>query len=100
MSDSEIEQAIRDAQNYAGQDAMRVKAVDLLSEAQRLLNQADQEVNARGRQLDKGLKKQIKNDTTHLRKLVSKCRLEKVDEAQMDQIRSAKEQLERTLSQL
>ena len=93
-------QAIRDAQNYAGQDAMRVKAVDLLSEAQRLLNQADQEVNARGRQLDKGLKKQIKNDTTHLRKLVSKCRLEKVDEAQMDQIRSAKEQLERTLSQL
>ncbi len=100
MSDSEIEQAIRDAQNYAGQDAIRVKAVDLLSEAQRLLNQADQEVNARGRQLDKGLKKQIKNDTTHLRKLVSKCRLEKVDEAQMDQIRSAKEQLERTLSQL
>ena len=100
MSEAEIEQAIRDARNYAGQDEIRVKAVDLLGEAQRLLNQSDQEVNARGKQLDKSLKKQIKSDTTHLRKLVAKCRLEKVDEAQMSEIRAAKEQLERTLSQL
>ena len=100
MSEAEIEQAIRDARNYAGQDEIRVKAVDLLGEAQRLLNQSDQEVNARGKQLDKSLKKQIKSDTTHLRKLVAKCRLEKVDEAQMSEIRAAKEQLERTLSLL
>ena len=49
--------------------------------------------------MDKGLRKQLKNDTAALRRLVVKCRLEKVDEGQLDQIRAAREQLEGTLSQ-
>ena len=99
MSEAEIEQAIADAQNYAGQDEVRVKAVDLLGEAQKLLSQADQAIQAGKKQMDKGLRKQLKNDTAALRRLVVKCRLEKVDEGQLDQIRAAREQLEGTLSQ-
>lgn len=99
MSEAEIEQAIADAQNYAGQDEVRVKAVDLLGEAQKLLSQADQAIQAGKKQMDKGLRKQLKNDTAALRRLVVKCRLEKVDEGQLDQIRAARDQLEGTLSQ-
>ena len=49
-----------DAQNYAGQDEVRVKTVDLLGEAQKLLSQADQAIQAGKKQMDKGLRKQLK----------------------------------------
>lgn len=94
MSDMEIQQAMQDAMNYAGQDQVRRDAMELLSECQSLLSRTDQAVKNAGKQLGKNVKKQVKNDSNALRKLVNKCRLDKVEQAELDNMRTAKQQLE------
>lgn len=100
MSEDEIEQAIRDAQNYAGYDEIRREAMELLNDSRNLLARVDQAVKAAGKQLDKGAKKQIKNSSGQLRKLVTKCQLDKVSEDNVEEIRQAKQQLDRDASEL
>jgi molecular chaperone DnaK len=94
MSDAEIEQAIRDAQQYAGQDSLRRDAMELINEAQSLLTKAEQALKNAGKQIEKEEKKQIKKDCNTLQKLLLKFRVDKVTEANMADIRNAKEQLE------
>jgi molecular chaperone DnaK len=94
MSDAEIEQAMRDARQYAGQDSMRRDALELISEAQTLLSQTQQSLKKAGKQIDKEEKKQIKKDAASLQKLLAKFRVDKVTEEQVADIRRAKEQLE------
>ncbi len=94
MSDAEIDQAIRDAAAYSGQDQVRREAMELLDECRKLLGQADQIIRDNGKQMEKQQKKQIKNDSARLQKLVSKCRLDKVTDGDLVAIREAKSQLE------
>lgn len=94
MSDMEIQQAMQDAQNYAAQDQTRKDAIELLGEANKLLVRTERCVKNAGKQLDKATKKQVKSDTARLQKLVAKCRLDRVDEVQLAEIRAAKEELE------
>lgn len=96
MSDAEIEQAIRDAQDYAGQDEVRREAMEVLEEARKLLNETDRTLKESGKQMDRAVKKQIKSDRGRLNKLVMKCRLDKVTEAELEEIRRAKQQLEQS----
>lgn len=90
MSDAEIEQAMEDARNYAGQDQVRREAAELLNECQSLLNETGQKVKDAGKQLDKSVKKRIKKKSNTLRKLVDKCRLDKVTETEINDMRSEK----------
>ena len=94
MSDMEIQQAMQDAQNYASQDQVRKDAIELLGDANKLLIRTERCVKNAGKQLDRAVKKQVKGDTAKLQKLVAKCRLDRVDESQLAEIRAAKEELE------
>ncbi|MCD8364058.1 MAG: molecular chaperone DnaK [Lachnospiraceae bacterium] len=94
MSDAEIDQAIRDAAAYSGQDQVRREAMELLDECRKLLGEADQIIRNNGKQMEKQQKKQIKSDSARLQKLVSKCRLDKVTDADIQALREAKSQLE------
>ena len=94
MSDMEIQQAMQDAQNYAAQDQVRKDAIQVLDEANKLLVRTERSVKNAGKQLDRAVKKQVKSDTARLQKLGAKCRLDRVDEAQLAEIRAAKEELE------
>lgn len=94
MSDSEIEQAIRDAQQYAGLDQMRREALELTSEAQSLLAKTQQAMKDAGKDLDKAKKKQLKADCALLQKYLTKFRVDKMTEEGMQKIRDAKAQLE------
>ena len=94
MSDAEIEQAMKDAQEYAGLDQTRRDAMDVCSEAQSLLARTQQAMKNLDKSFDKSKKKQIKKDSAELQKLVSKLRLDKVKEEDVTRIREAKSQLE------
>jgi molecular chaperone DnaK len=96
MSDAEIEQAIRDAQQYAGQDSMRRDAMELAGEAQSLVAKTQQALKKAGKQIDKEEKKRIKKDCNELQKLLAKFRADKVTEAGVEELRRAKQQLENT----
>ena len=95
MSDEEIDRAIRDAETYAAQDATRRDAMEVHAEAARLVQEVDAALAKSGKQLEKEEKKQVKADSNALRKLLSK-KTEKLEEADIAAIRSAKEQLDRS----
>lgn len=100
MSDAEIEQAIRDARAYAGQDSMRMEALELSRDAGTLLNRVQQALKNAGKQVDKAEKKQIKSDSASLQKYLSKLRVDKVTQGEIDHIKQAKEQLEQSSAHL
>lgn len=94
MSDAEIEQAIRDAQQYAGMDSLRTDAIALTGEAQKVLAQAQRALKNGGKQIDRPVKKQVKADVNALSKVLGKFRLDKMKEEELAAIRQAKENLE------
>ena len=94
MSDSEIEQAKRNAQEYAGIDKLRVETMELLQESNQLLDKTGNAMKAAGKQLDKTRKKEIKADRASLQKYIGKCKLDKLKEADVENLRMAKQRLE------
>ena len=94
MSDAEIEQAIRDAEQYAAQDNIRREALTVTNEASHTLAKAEQALNKVGKKLDKEEKKQIKSDIADLRKLLVKSKPEKMTSTEISDIRSAMGRLE------
>ena len=95
MSDSEIDQAIRDAEQYAAQDGVRREALSVLDEGRRLADAANRALASAGKQLDKAEKKQVKADIASLQKLLGK-KVDKVSEADVSALRAAIDQLERS----
>ncbi|MCD7883818.1 MAG: molecular chaperone DnaK [Lachnospiraceae bacterium] len=99
MSDAEIQQAIYEAQAYAGQDVQRREAIELTNEAQSLLAKAQQAYKERKKDLDKNASKQIKNEINALQKALSKFRLDKMTDQDLENVKTAKEALERSAAQ-
>ena len=103
MSDAEIEQAMRDAQQYAGVDSLRREALELLDDANQLLAKTQQSLKDAGKNIEKQDKKQIKADINSLQKCVNKLRVDTVTQDQIDALKDAKAALEtssaRVLSQ-
>ena len=94
MSDAEVEQAIKDAQQYASIDNLRTEALEVLGEAQSLLSKTEQALKQAGKDIDKAEKKQIKKDCGELQKKISKMKVDKVTEEQLNELRQVKVQLE------
>lgn len=94
MSDEEIEQAIRDAHQYAGQDNLRTEALEVLGDAQHLLNRVQQALKTAGKQTEKAKKKQIKADSAQLQKLITKIRVDNITKEEIEDLRRCRAQLE------
>ena len=95
MSDAEIDQAIRDAEQYAAQDGVRREALSVLDEGRKLVDTANRALASVGKQLEKSEKKQIKADIVALQKLLSK-KIDRVSESDVAALRAAIDQLERS----
>lgn len=95
MSDSEIEAAIRDAEQHAVTDAAKREGWDVKNNAQRLLNEANAALAKCGKQLDKDEKHRVKADIATLSKALSK-RVKKGEAEDFSAIKSAAEALERS----
>ncbi len=96
MSEAEIQQAMRDAQEYAGTDHMRREALELVSESRSLVQKTEQRLKEVSKQMDKTKKKEIKKDSNELLKLVNKFRVDKVTEEDVNRMKRAKAQLEQS----
>lgn len=91
MSDAEINAAIRDAEQYAAQDQVRRDSLNIIHEAQQLMNDVEKALDEKGKQLDKAEKKQIKDEVNTLRKLVFRKQPDKMEESDLSAVRSAME---------
>ncbi len=89
MSDEEIEQAIRDAEQYAEQDSLRRESMDVTNEANQAMFQAEDALRKTGKRLEKEEKKRVKTDVAALRKLVLKAKPENMTSADLAAIRDA-----------
>jgi molecular chaperone DnaK len=89
MSDEEIEQAIRDAEQYAEQDKIRRESMELQNTGAVALNKAETALHKAGKKLEKEEKKQIKSDCADLRKLLVKAKPEKMTQDDLNNIRMA-----------
>ena len=91
MSDAEINAAIRDAEQYAAQDQVRRDSLNIIHEAQQLINDVEKALDEKGKQLDKAEKKQIKDEVSALRKLVFRKQPDKMEGSDLAALRSAME---------
>ena len=98
MSDMEIQQAIHDAQEYAGQDQLRRDALELIGEAQKKAAEARQILKVQDKQMEKGRKKQMKKAVAALEKVLAKTRVDKVSENDMNTIRQTMGVLEEDMN--
>ena len=74
MSDMEIEHAIHNAQEYAGQDQLRRDALELIGEAQKTAAQARQILKVQDKQMEKGRKKQLKKKIRKENRMLKKSK--------------------------
>lgn len=96
MSEDEIQQAIRDAEQYAEQDQLRRDSMNIVNDANQLLTKAETAISKAGKKLEKEEKKQIKTHCADLRKLLSKAKPEKMTGSDIAEIRSAMSRLEQS----
>ncbi len=68
MSDEEIRRAVRDAEEYAVQDQTRREALELIREAQHVIDLAEKKADQSG---DREKKREIKRETAALRRLAA-----------------------------
>ena len=89
LSNSEIDEAIRDAQQYAAQDGLRRTAMEEKTEAERMVFTLDQALRERGKGMDRKLQKQLKNEMAAVAKAASKLKMDKLEESQLYELRGA-----------
>ncbi len=94
MTDVEIEQAMRDANEYAGQDSLRREALELINDGNMLLAKVQQSLKNAGKEIDKKEKKQIKADCAALQKCLTKLKVDSVTKGEIENLKQTKQQLE------
>ena len=100
MSEDEIQQAIRDAEMYAGQDSLYKDIMSAMNDARTLIAKVELAMKEKGKQIEKAEKRQIKADITALNKVLFKCKPEKMNENDISELRSTTAHLEASASHL
>ncbi len=101
MSDGDIEKAVREAAEFEAQDRKRKEAVDARNDAESLLFQTKSAMEEVGDKLDATLKEEVQADITSLQRLVDEtANVENVTDAQVDALKSGREKLISSATQL
>ena len=95
LSDSEIEQAIREAQEYEATDGQRKAYIDARSEADTLVRQVENVMadKEKRKAMDSAQKKSVKSSLSYVKKLISRTKPGNVSEEQAAEIKHAAEEL-------
>lgn len=95
LSDSEIEQAIREAQEYEATDGQRKAYIDARSEADTLVRQVENVMadKEKRKAMDSAQKKSVKSSLSYVKKLISRTKPANVSEEQAAEIKHAADEL-------
>ena len=95
LSDSEIEQAIREAQEYEATDGQRKAYIDARSEADTLVRQVENVMadKEKRKAMDSAQKKSVKSSLSYVKKLISRTKPGNVSEKQPAEIKHAADEL-------
>ena len=93
LSEEEIQRAIFEAQQYAGEDSARKDKYDILGEAAQTLYRAEQYITNNKKTMDKMQRKEIKNQIAVVQKMTRGKRPEKLNEADYESIKAQLDRL-------
>lgn len=100
MSDDDIERAIHEAKQYEQQDAVTKERLVFKNEVENLILTVEVALSKNGKQIDKAMKSNIKNELASFKKLTKKVDFETCDQIQFDEIKTAKLNLETVAASL
>lgn len=95
MSDADIEAAIKEAKMYEAQDNVLKDRLVFKNDVENLILQVEAGLVNHKKDMDKTLRKQIKNELASFKKLTKKFDYENAPDSDLQQIKDAKENLER-----
>lgn len=100
MSNDDIERAIHEAKQFEQQDAVTKERLVFKNEVENLVLSIEAALSKHGKQLDKAMKSNIKNELNSFKKLTKKVDYETCDQAKFDEIKTAKINLETAAASL
>lgn len=93
MSDNDIEKAVKEAAEFEAQDKIRKDAIDTRNDADSMVFQTEKALEEVGDKLDENDKTAVQADLTALKELIEKTNPDDMSEAQVEEIKVAKEKL-------
>ncbi len=93
MSDADIEKAIKEAAEFEAQDKKRKEAVDVRNDADAMVFQTEKALQEVGDKLDQTEKAAVEADLAALKELVEKSNAETMSEAEVEEMKAAKEKV-------
>ena len=93
MSDEDIDKAVKEAAEFEAQDKKRKEAIEVRNEADSMVFQTQKALDEAGDKLDANDKANVEADLNALKSLVESTDAENMTDAQVDEIKAAKEKL-------
>lgn len=93
MSDGDIEKAVKEAAEFEAQDKKRKDAIDTRNDADSMVFQTEKALEEVGDKLDGNDKTAVEADLTTLKELIEKTSPDNMSDAQVEEIKVAKEKL-------
>ena len=93
MSDADIEKAVKEAAEFEAQDKKRKEAIDTRNDADAMVFQTEKAMEEVGDKLDGADKTAVQADLAALKSLIENSNPEEMTDAQVAEIKAAKEKL-------
>ena len=93
MSDADIDKAVKEAAEFEAQDKKRKEAIDVRNEADSMVFQTQKALDEAGDKVDANEKAAVEADLAALKALVDKTTPENISDAEVEEMKAAKEKL-------
>ena len=93
MSDSAIDKAIKEAQEYEAQDKKRKEGIDARNEADSFVFQTEKALGEVGDKIDAAQKQTVEDDLKAMKELLEQTKDKELSDSEIDDLKSKKEKL-------
>ena len=100
LSDDEITKAVDEAQNFEAEDKKRKESIDVRNEADSLVFQTEKTLSDLGDKVDASEKEKVEAEVNKLKEVLGKSTIENMTDANVEEIKVAKEALMTVFTEL
>ena len=100
MSDADIEKAVKEAAEFEAQDKKKKEAIDTRNDADSMVFQTETALEEVGDKIDANDKAAVEADLNTLKEAVNRAPIDQMTDAQVEDIKAAKEKLMQSAQQL
>ena len=100
MSDADIEKAVKEAAEFEAQDKKKKEAIDTRNDADSMVFQTEKALEEVGDKIDANDKAAVEADLNTLKEAVNRAPIDQMTDAQVEDIKAAKEKLMQSAQQL